>query len=149
MMHQSAPHRIAEPRPIGSLIQIAEKPKAPPQSASLVGFSGAQRALWSGARRRGLSAILKGPPKRDFVLEGRRHGASAHRTVEIFHSQRRHQRGRLTSAPLISTTWWLRGPATTDIKDAQVRGRFDLDALRRPATSGQAGRWRSGSMSPP
>ena len=26
--------------------------------------------------------------------------------------------------------WWLRGPATTDIKDAQLRGRFDIDALR-------------------
>jgi len=24
----------------------------------------------------------------------------------------------------------LQGPATTDIKDAQFRGRFDLDALR-------------------
>jgi len=28
----------------------------------------------------------------------------------------------------------LRGPATTDIKDAYLRGRFDLDALRGPAT---------------
>ncbi len=27
----------------------------------------------------------------------------------------------------------LQGPATTDIKDAQLRGRFDLDALRGPA----------------
>jgi len=26
-----------------------------------------------------------------------------------------------------------RRPATTDIKGAQFRGRFDLDALRRPA----------------
>jgi hypothetical protein len=30
---------------------------------------------------------------------------------------------------------WLRGPATTDIKDAHLRGRFDLDALRGPATT--------------
>ena len=30
---------------------------------------------------------------------------------------------------------WLRGPATTDIKDAQLRGRFDLDALCGPATA--------------
>jgi len=30
---------------------------------------------------------------------------------------------------------WLRGPATTDIKDTQLRGRFDLNPLRGPATT--------------
>ncbi len=28
---------------------------------------------------------------------------------------------------------WLQGPAVTDIKDAQLRDRFNLDALREPA----------------
>jgi len=51
----------------------------------------------------------------------------------------------------------LRGPATTDIKDAQLRGRFDLDALRglnatRPgkptgSTSGR-GRFRPAQIEP-
>src|SRR5215471_15893758 len=39
---------------------------------------------------------------------------------------------RETSRLLSSLDRW---PATTDIKDAQLRGRFDLDALRGPATT--------------
>src|SRR5258708_39708320 len=34
---------------------------------------------------------------------------------------------------LTSRRCWLRRPAITDIENAQLRGRFDLDALRRAA----------------
>jgi hypothetical protein len=41
--------------------------------------------------------------------------------------------GLAESLPLTPRFGWLRGPATTDIKDAQLRGQFDLDTLRGPA----------------
>jgi hypothetical protein len=51
------------------------------------------------------------PPKsRSFDLKRTSARRGAYRgPVEIFHSGRRHQRGRLSSAPLISSISWLRG----------------------------------------
>src|SRR5262245_16745148 len=49
------------------------------------------------------------------------------------------------------SAWWLQGPAITEIKDAQLHGRFDLarcrgepfDPRRSPATGGHGGLGRS------
>ena len=101
MMHQSAPHRIAERRPIGSLTQIAEKRKVPPQirvigrifgcPARPMKWRSETRALGDPERAR-QSAISTG-----YGVLGR---ASARGAVEIFHSRAKTLKGPTLSAPL-------------------------------------------------
>jgi hypothetical protein len=89
MMHQSAPHRIAGRRPVGSWAQSAEKPKARPQPFVT------DRIFWCPARPMKWRTETRARGDREKARQsaifdlatlslGR---ASAHGPVEIFHSR--------------------------------------------------------------
>ena len=68
------------------------------------------------------------PPHVGSAAEGRLGGAQLDAAGFV-------KRGLIPEGGSGSRPRWLRGPATTDIKNAQIRDRFDLDALRGPATT--------------
>src|SRR5262249_9363091 len=110
-MHHLAPSSPRGEGTIGSLSQSADGTQGAAASSRHWFDFRVPIVTYEVAERDGrLLAIAKRPPKRGFIRDGTpSRGASARRTVEIFHSRRRHQRGRLSSTPLISTTSWLRG----------------------------------------